>query len=276
MFDLIQTQLYIKVKIVNPEGTPLKKDEKIGPVNLFGHSLFPQMDISLNECLVSNSSNTYLYRSYFETPLNPGFDCKISQLTSETFYKENNDGLKQRSNFFLIKCHRGYDSKLHGDLFHQEKLLLNLVHVKLKLIRSKLDFFLQGDAGYKVILEKINLLVRKVRFSPGVILGYAKVLENDGAKYPLNRVLCKVYSVPQGSKSFVQDNIFVGQMPKRIIVGCVDNDAFHGTFQKSHFDFKHCHMNFIGIYVDEQPKPRAPLELNFDKNNYIKGYHSLF
>ncbi|GIX75331.1 uncharacterized protein F54H12.2 [Caerostris extrusa] len=86
-----------------------------------------------------------------------------------------------------------------------------------------------GDAGYKVVLEKINLLVRKVRFSPDVIMGHEKALENNAAKYYLNRVLCKVYSVPQGR-----------------------------------------------IYVDGQPKPHAPLELNFDKNNYIKGYRSLF
>ncbi|GIY06031.1 uncharacterized protein F54H12.2 [Caerostris darwini] len=156
---------------------------------------------------------------------------------------------------------------LHGDLFHQERLLLNLVDVKIKLIRSKPKFCLQGDAGYKVVLEKINLLVRKVCVSP-----HAKALKNDTAKYPLNRVLCKVYSVPQGSMSFVQDNIFVGQMLKRIIIGCVDNDAFHGTFEKPPFDFKHYHMNFIGIYVDGQPKPHAPLEFNFDKEkpSFIK------
>ncbi|GIY72273.1 uncharacterized protein F54H12.2 [Caerostris extrusa] len=274
--DLSQTQLYVKAKIVKADGTPLEKDEKIGPVNLFMHSLFSQMDISLNDHLVSNSSNTYSYRSYFETLLNHGLDCKTSQLTSEMFYKDNNDGLKLRSKFFELSAPVDMISGLHGDLFHQERLLLNLVDVKIKLILSKPEFCLQGDAGYKVVLEKINLLVRKVRVSPGVILGHAKALENDTAKYPLNRVLCKVYSVPKGSMSFVQDNIFVGQMPKRIIVGCVDNDAFHGTFEKSPFDFKHYHMNFIGIYVDGQSKPHSPLELNFDKNNYIKGYHSLF
>ncbi|GIX66913.1 uncharacterized protein F54H12.2 [Caerostris darwini] len=200
------------------------------------------MDISLNDRLVSNSSNTYSYRSYFETLLNHGFDCKTSQLTSEMFYKDNNDGLKLRSKFFELS--------------------------------ATVDMI--GDAGYKVVLEKINLLIRKVRVSSGVILGHAKALENDTAKYSLNRVLCKVYSVPQGIMSFVQDNIFVGQMPKRIIVGCVDNDAFHGTFEKSRFEFKHYHMNFIGIYVDGKPKPHGPLEVNFDKNNYMKGYHSLF
>ncbi|GIY11070.1 hypothetical protein CDAR_431601 [Caerostris darwini] len=98
--DLSQTQLYVKAKIVKADGTPLEKDGKIGPVNLFMHSLFSQMDISLNDRLVSNSSNTYSYKSYFETLLNHGFDCKTSQLTSEMFYKDRNDGLKLRSKFF--------------------------------------------------------------------------------------------------------------------------------------------------------------------------------
>ncbi|GBN64755.1 hypothetical protein AVEN_99708-1 [Araneus ventricosus] len=42
------------------------------------------------------------------------------------------------------------------------------------------------------------------------------------------------------------------------------------------YDFKHFDMNFIGVYVDGQSLPHNPLELNFDKNNYIKGYYSLF
>ncbi|GBM38960.1 hypothetical protein AVEN_271068-1 [Araneus ventricosus] len=151
---------------------------------------------------------------------------------------------------------------IHSDLFHQERLLLNLVAVKIKLIRSKPEFCLQGEEGHEVVLENISLLVRKVRVSPGVILGHVKALEKETAKYPINRALCKVYSVPQGSMS----------MPKRIIVGCVENYAFHGTFQKSPFEFKHFDMNCIGVYVDGQPLPPNPLELNFDKHNYIKGY----
>ncbi|GBN88412.1 hypothetical protein AVEN_170570-1 [Araneus ventricosus] len=165
---------------------------------------------------------------------------------------------------------------IHSDLIHQERLLLNLVDVKIKLIRSKPEFCLQGAEGHKAVLEKISLLVRKVRVSPGVILGHVKALEKETAKYPINRVLCKVYSVPDGSTSMVQDTIFDAQMPKRIIVGSVENDAFHGAFQKSPFDFKHFDMNFIGIYVDGQPIPHDPIELNFNANNFIKGYYSLF
>ncbi|GIY08459.1 uncharacterized protein F54H12.2 [Caerostris darwini] len=180
--DLSQTQFYVKAKIVKANGTPLEKDEKIGPVNLFMHSLFSQMDISLNDRVDSNSSNIYSYRSYFETLLNHVFDYKTSQLTSEMFYKDNDDGLKLCSKFFELSVTVDMIGGLHGDLFHQERLLLNLVDVKIKLIRSKSEFCLQGDAGYKVVLKTINLLVRKVRISPGVILGHAKALENDTAK----------------------------------------------------------------------------------------------
>ncbi|KAF8791613.1 hypothetical protein HNY73_006454 [Argiope bruennichi] len=270
--DLSQTQLYVKAKILKADGSPILKETKtdsdsstsreststktnIGPVNLFLHSIFSQVDVSLNDRLVSNSSNTYPYRSYIETLLNHGYDSKTSQLTSEMFYSDNHDRLKKRSKFFESSATVDMIGGLHSDLFHQERLLLNLVDVKIKLIRSKPEFCLQGDEGYKVVLEKINLLVRKVRVSPGVILGHVKALEKETAKYPINRVLCKVYSIPQGSMSMVQDNIFVGQMPKRIIIGCVENDAFHGTFQKSPFEFKHFDMNFIGIYVDGPASP---------------------
>ncbi|GBM41471.1 hypothetical protein AVEN_130937-1 [Araneus ventricosus] len=175
-----------------------------------------------------------------------------SQLTSEMFYKDSDNGLEKRSRFFTSSATVDMIGGLHSDLFHQERLLLNLVDLKIKLIRSQLEFCLQGEEGHKAVLEKISLFVRKICVSPGVILGHVKALEKETTKYTIYRVLCKVYSVPQGSMSMVQDNIFVGQMPKRIIVGCIENDAFHGTLQKSPYDFKHFDMNFIGVYVDGQ------------------------
>nr|XP_042913843.1 uncharacterized protein F54H12.2-like [Parasteatoda tepidariorum] len=76
--------------------------------------------------------------------------------------------------------------------------------------------------------------------------------------------------------SFIQDNVFSGPMPKKVIIGCVDNEAFHGTLTKSPYDFKHFDLNFIGVYVDGQPVPHNPLELNFAKNQYIRAYQTLF
>ncbi|GFW43333.1 uncharacterized protein F54H12.2 [Trichonephila clavipes] len=224
----------------------------------------------------SNSSNTYPYRSYIETLLNHGYDSKTSQLTAELFYKDSDDGLKKRTEFFKESATVDMIGCIHSDLFHQDRLLLNLVDLKIKLIRSKPKFCLQGSEGFKVVLDHVSLFIRKVRVNPGVILGHAKALEKTSAKYPINRVLCKVYSIPKGSIHFIQDNIFSGQMPKKLFVGCVDNEAFHGAFSKSPYEFKHFNLNFIGVYVDGQPVPHNPLELDFSKDQYIRAYLTLF
>ncbi|GFY66134.1 uncharacterized protein F54H12.2 [Trichonephila inaurata madagascariensis] len=165
---------------------------------------------------------------------------------------------------------------IHSDLFHQDRLLLNLVDLKIKLIRSKPEFCLQGSEGFKVVLDHVSLFIRKVHVNPEVILGHGKTLEKTSAKYSITRVLCKVYSIPKGSMSFIQDNIFSGQMPKKLFVGCVDNEAFHGAFSKSPYEFKHFNLNFIGVYVDGQPVPHNPLELDFSKDQYIRAYQTLF
>ncbi|GFX63393.1 uncharacterized protein TNCV_3619961 [Trichonephila clavipes] len=57
--------------------------------------------------------------------------------------------------------------------------------------------------------------------------------------------------------------------------GCVDNEAFHGAFSKSPYEFKHFNLNFIGVYVDGQPVAHNPLEFNFSKDQYIRAYQTL-
>ena len=64
--DLSQTYLQITAKITKPDGTDLvngagQPDEGVGPVNLWLHALFSQVDLSLNERLVTPSTNTYPY-----------------------------------------------------------------------------------------------------------------------------------------------------------------------------------------------------------------------
>ena len=289
--DLSQTQLYVKAKILKNDGTSIDEKSKVGPVNLLLHSMFSQVDISLNERLVSSSNNTYPYRAMIETLLNHGYDEKTSQLSSELFFKDiagrlnvydtadanPNEGFNKRAQMFKLSSSVDMIGRLHLDIFHQERLLLNMVDVKIKLIRSKPEFCLLGEGDdFKISLENASLFVRKIRVSPGVVLGHAKSLEKTSAKYPINRVLCKAYSIPAGNMSFVQDNIFTGQMPNRIVIACVDNDAFNGSYKKSPFEFQHYNINFVGVYVDGQPVPHNPLQPNFDNNQFIRAYQNLF
>ena len=60
----------------------------MGPVNLWLHALFSQVEVFLNNKLVTPSSTAYPYRAYIETILNFSKDAKDSHLTSALFYKD--------------------------------------------------------------------------------------------------------------------------------------------------------------------------------------------
>jgi len=80
--DFANTLLYVKTKLTTNDGGNLANDAAVGLVNLFLHSLFSQVDISLNGTLITSSTNTYPYRAMLETMLSYGQDAKMSQLTS--------------------------------------------------------------------------------------------------------------------------------------------------------------------------------------------------
>ncbi|GFY07345.1 uncharacterized protein TNCV_5085301 [Trichonephila clavipes] len=167
--DLSASYLHVKVKITNLDGTSLAENEPVAPVNLFLHALFGQVDVILNERMVSSSSNTYPYRAYVETLLNYGEDAKKSLLTCECFYKDTfldvsdplqkengNEGLKIRYDLTLKSQILDMIGPLHCDIFQQNHLLLNLVDVKIKMTRTKPDFCLMSTKTgepYKVVLQ---------------------------------------------------------------------------------------------------------------------------
>jgi len=79
--DCANTMLHVKAKVTNEKDTDLAVGAAVGPVNLFLHSLFSQVDISFNGTLITFSTNTYPYRAMIETLLSYGMDAKTSQLT---------------------------------------------------------------------------------------------------------------------------------------------------------------------------------------------------
>ena len=120
------------------------------------------------------------------------------------------------------------------------------------------------------------LFVRKAVLSPTVAMAHIRALEKGTAKYALRPVDCKVYSIPQGAMSSTHENLFLGTLPKRIILWCVDNDALNGAFDKNPFHAKNNAINFLAVYVDGRQVPAKPLQPNFETGQYVRSYVNLF
>ena len=106
------------------------------------------MDISLNETLVTASENTYPYRTYVEATLNFGREAKKSHLTSALYYRDSSNhlddtqgddksGLKVRRQLSSRSHEIDMLGRLHTDIMHQERYMINGVDVKIRLIPSK-------------------------------------------------------------------------------------------------------------------------------------------
>ena len=245
--DLANTYLLIRAKVVRGDGTDLAADTQVAPVNNWLHSLFSQVDVYINDTLVTPSSNTYPYRAYVETLLSYGAEAKKTQLTSQLWYKDTaghmdatlenggNAGLAERRKYIAESRVVEMMGRLHVDLFLQDRFLLNGVSVKIRLVRSKDTFSLMAvgvNPDFKVQIVDAILFARKAVLSPTVQMAHIKALENGTAKYPLRHVDCKVYTIPQGAMPHTYENLFLGTLPKRLIMWCVDNNAYNGDYSK--------------------------------------------
>jgi hypothetical protein len=293
--DFANSYVHVRAKITRDNGDNLEAADTVGPVNNFLHSLFSQVDVSLNGTLITSSTNTYAYRAYIETLLSYGFEAKSSQLTSALFYKDEagkmdkpnplaenaadrNSGLVRRHAFAAESREIDMIGRIHSDIFFQEKYMLNEVNAKIKLIRNSDAFCLMatGDRQFKVVVTAASLLIRKVKISPSVYLAHAKTLETGTAKYPIRRVICKTFTIPAGYLDVSHEKLFSGQLPVRLVVGLIDNRAANGNRERNPFNFKHFSLTEIGIYLDGQLHGLKPLKLDYAAGRYIAAYAGLF
>ncbi|KAM3848300.1 uncharacterized protein F54H12.2-like [Vipera latastei] len=221
-----------------------------------------------------------------ELILNFGGDALGTQFTAGGFYKDDSDLMESTltaagNSGFKARARQTAGSRkwdllgpLHSDLFFQDRLLINGVDVKVKLTRSRNEFCVMkdGNENYKVQLLAASLFVKRVKVAPGVRLGHAEALLSSNAKYPIDRVGMKVYSIPAGSLVCNQENLFLGQLPKQLVIGFVDNASFSGDYERNPFNFLHCNVNFCALHCDGEQIPAKPLQPDYEHGLFVREY----
>ena len=128
-----------------------------------------------------------------------------------------NNGLFMRSQMIASSKRIDLQGPIFHDLFSMSRYLINQVDMKIKMYRSATNFcLLTGDSNdYRLNIEDIYILVKKIRVNPAVIYGHSKILEQQNALYPFTRTECRSQSIATGSTSFNWENMFQGGNRKR-------------------------------------------------------------
>ncbi|XP_060579279.1 uncharacterized protein F54H12.2-like [Ruditapes philippinarum] len=257
--DLKRSVLNLKIQIVKGDGSAINPDEVVGPINLPLHTIFSQVDVSLQQTPLSHTGINYPYKAYIDTILQSNENMQVNLLTSQLFFKDTgdvgtNDG-KTGSNsglfmrYVLTKGSKIVDMEgpLHIDLFQQSKLLINVVSVGIKLHPSRDAFRIITDAispDYRVKIVDAYFRLCIQRLTSSVIIAREKLIQDTPAIYTYLRTEIKTTAIASGQFSYSADDIFQGLVPSKLIVGLVSSAAFNGDYTQNPFNFKHYKLQF--------------------------------
>ncbi|KAK3107877.1 hypothetical protein FSP39_024278 [Pinctada imbricata] len=96
------------------------------------------------------------------------------------------------------------------------------------------------------------------------------------ACYPFMKSIIKTFSISPGHYAFNADDLFQGDVPNSLVIGCVASSAFNGSYDKNPLNFYHYNCTFVNFMVDGQTIPSRPLQPDYENENYLEAFQTLF
>ena len=202
----------------------------------------------------------------------PGGSNNVGIDASDKLYipESGNQGFAKRHQFIKNGNRFVLSGPIFSDIFMTDRLLLNMMDLKVVLNRSGDTFSLMdlNDPAIepKVQLTDVVLKVRKVRVDQSVSDGVERMLKQTPALYPIRRVECKILTIPANLRNVRQDNIFSGIIPNSFVVGLVHVDASTGEYGKNPYNFQHFGVTSVSLTANGQEIPFKLLTLKYPEN----------
>lgn len=292
--DLRKTQLWIRAKITHTDGSNLKPTEYVGPVNNFLHAMFSQVDVTLQNKLITSSTTHYPYKAMIQNLLSYGSEAKNTFLSGQlwksdvTGHFDDNDvqngantSLYKRSQYFSQSQVCDMIGPLFHDLMGMDRYLLNQVAVNIKMYRSRPEFCLMtkiSNPNVQVVIEDISLRVCKLKLNASVVTAQAHKLQSSNAKYPFTRTEVRLISIPAGSLSFNYNNLFNGVRASKCVIGFVNSSSASGSYSLNPFNFQHFDLSQISLKLNQVPVGGNVMQLNYGlpSRTILPAYMSMF
>ena len=300
--DLTKSKLCFEFKItkadgspivykLKPDGTPADDCDQVGPINYPLNTFFRQIDVSLNQKIISPDVGVnHGYKTIIDMLLESSSDMIHSQAQAGLFYKDIagsmdisdyeglNVGFISRSKLTRFGNVGRIEGPIYNDfMMNQKRLLLNGVSVNIKLFQASNSFRLMSskDHNYKAIITNAIFKVCQVGINPAMILAHNQALSKNPAIYPFWRSDIKSFTVPIGGQTFMIDNIYHGNVPSKLIIAMVSNKSYSGDITTNPFNFLHKDINYLEVSVDGTIVPHRALRPNFSEGDYLPSYFTL-
>jgi len=291
--DLHSSFLYLKLKIVNQDGSSINKTAVAGVENFYS-GLFESLEVLLNNTPINSriSSNLYPYKYYLENLLGQGELAKKSFLSNELYFPDTaqdnfsaaNTGFEKRRTFTEDSKSVELIGRIIDPISSQPKYLPTGIEIKINLKKSSPAFCLVSSIPpadgtpfpYKIVYESAIFFCKRHMINPKIMSHHYKLLQsNKRFNYPLRYTDVKSFQIASGSLGVTSETLFSGPIPSFVVVGIVSAKAINGDLTKSPYSFKRNSISSISITLDGDSTSLFR-QIKFADDQNLLGYQSLF
>ena len=318
--DLRDSRLEIEVRFTNPATgyNGIRVNDAVSDANNtrntyvetnLGHTLFKQMDLSLNGALVTPQGGNYHHQAYIENLLNYSREDGETKLAVEGWTNDLNvnrtiartdgtddtpgtagetmanvaPGMWSLTKLLQQKRWMTFVIRPHLPVLTSGRLLVPGVELKLDLHLNPMSQLLFQSANLAnaatrktPILSaddiKVTLLLKKVTLNAKVYMDLQKrrTTGKTIVHYPVQKSDIRTFSIPQGQTRWEQDNLFLGRVPEDVVLVFMHSDAYNGDAEKHTFAYERHDIKRIAQSIDGEEYPYKALDLSVVTDNEYK------
>ena len=287
--------------IVDDENSASDADDTkfVYATNNLAHGLFKHINLRLGGVLMSEQTDTYMYKAFIETVLNYSPDegstllapqgwVNYMNVTEQLAASGANDDISTTAGWLhnstnalktATKLFHGNNKATmimypHLAAMRTGRLLVQRVEMVMELFCNTPDFFLFGTktsgTGVKKYVtlgrEDIKVTFHLCRVNLNVTVGnelMTKIdVRNQMANYPMVRSQIRTFSFDGKTTLWTEDQLFTGRFPDRLVVGMLDSKAFNGDLEYYPYAFQDFGAISIRQLVNGEEYPYPTLEVN--------------
>ncbi len=262
--------------------------------------MFKAVDIKIGfENVTKEVDNYYGYKCLLDMISSGKTDDQKSEFESLLYTKDENEGINVLDPYTELNAGLLWWSKLAsgskllemnmrlfcylGENTDHHRYIINQVRLEFTFRRqTSLFYILCAEDNVELMFEiqECNLHVWHVVVPPQTIVSHTTTLAKDKpAKYPIQRLFLKVFSIPQAALHWQGESLFGNRIPNIMYVVLMKTRDLHGDKKGNPHTFYHHNISPIAFYGDNRPIGGEVLEmLDFAGNdtNFLDAYARLF
>ena len=290
--DLSRTYLCLRARIITDDGSLIEEDDKVAFAQLPLSSCFRQVDVMLNQTLMSSQIGVnapykavldhlvYRDKDYLNSAAQTGlfyYDTPGHMNAVEPAADGSNQGLVRRYEWSKKGAEINVQGLLPHDLSELQQYIPSNIEIKVKLLPAIDTFTLMSDTktdNYYVEITNATLKVRFIEPSNPLILAHASSLEKTPATFNYMRSNIKSFTIPADLMTWSIDQLFSNHIPSELLVCMVKASAYTGNYNENPYDFAHHDLSYIDFSIEGNQ--RRTFQPDFERNVFTEEYMALY